>query len=94
MHDPESTHERPPSPERTHPIPLDDGEQDSAGRFVAEFATLREALDELVDALGWDPAFVSHDELNGTPDPVLEMLYRDLFDVIVTPDNRVRVYRR
>ncbi|WP_146077422.1 hypothetical protein [Rathayibacter rathayi] len=59
--------------------------------FVAEFSTLAEAIDAIVDALGWDPELIpEHDP--GRPDPVLEMLYRDVFNVREYPD-RVVIYR-
>ncbi|WP_139344390.1 hypothetical protein [Rathayibacter sp. VKM Ac-2630] len=49
------------------------------------------ADDAIVDALGWDPELIpDHDP--GRPDPVLEMLYRDVFDVREYPD-RVLIYR-
>ena len=59
--------------------------------FVAEFATLTESIDAIVDALGWDPELIpEHDPAR--PDPVLEMLYCDVFDVREHPD-RVLIYR-
>jgi len=60
--------------------------------FVAEFATLAEAIDAIVDALGWDPELIPAHDL-GRPDPVLEMLYRDVFNVREYP-GRVLIYRR